>query len=125
MFDLLVDMFDWLCDLFDGSGPIEIPENVNDVLDTTIDVGAGAYIISGVISLASLTYDSIRSELKKKEELKKKGAVAAVVTEFLAKADGYEITLDALNSMNESVDKVKMSGKTVSGIRKGTRISLQ
>lgn len=119
MLDLLGDLIDWVGDLI---GDIDW----GGVADTAATVAGGALLISGVISVASLTYDSIRSELRKREELKKKGAVEAVVTDFLAKADGYEITLDALNSMQKSVGQVKMSGKNVSSnIRKGTRISLK
>lgn len=113
--DLLGELLEWLGNI-DWGG----------VVGTATTVAGGALFVSGVISVASLTYDSIRSELRKREELKKKGAIEAVVTDFLASVDGYEITLDALNSMHKSVGQVKMSGKSVSSnIKKGTRISLQ
>lgn len=115
--DIIEGVSVWVVDMFDEVG-------LGDV--AAVAVAGASILVSSVISLTSLTYDSVRSELRKREELKKKGAVEAVVTEFLKKANGYEITLDALNSMHKSVGQVKMSGKSVSSnMRKGTRISLQ
>lgn len=121
-------MIDWLIDLisniFDGAEGV-VDEIVDGVSSIDIaDVVSTGLLVAGVITVASLTEDAIRSELSRRQELKNKGVTSAIVTDFISKNGYTEISLAALNNKNQQVGTVKMRAQSSSGIKKGSRIAL-
>ena len=118
---LLEVVGDFLGDLFKSG-----VEAVRDFV-SSIDIGeviSTGLLIAGAITVANLTESAIRSELNKRQELKKKGVTSAVITDFIHNNGYAEVTLAALNASNQQVGTVKMKAKSSSGIKKGDKIVL-
>lgn len=117
LIDIISDIFDGAEGVVDGIGDAVSSINIADVISTGM-------LVAGVITIASLTEDAIRSELNRRQELKNKGVTSAVVTDFITKNGYTEISLAALNNKNQQVGTVKMRAQSSSGIKKGSRIAL-
>ncbi|MBR6591915.1 MAG: hypothetical protein IKK81_04750 [Prevotella sp.] len=114
MIELLGDLIEWIGDLFDGGA----------VIGTAFDVISTALLIQGVVYVASLTVDSIRSELNNRRELKAKGVTNVVIQDFINQSGYTEISLAALNAQNQQVGTVKMKTSGYSNVKKGQKIQL-
>lgn len=120
----LVIMFDFLADIFDSAGDF-----ISDLFDSGADeVAAGViecatagWIIAGVISVAELTVDTIKSELSRRAELKNKDVMSVIVKEILRENNATVVTLDAISRANECVGQVKMESSRVH-VTKGQKI---
>lgn len=125
MIDLLGDLFEWIGDLFDGGDVIEtVVDGGTTVAGTVFDVLSTALLIQGVVYVASLTVDSIRSELNNRRELKAKGVTNVVIQDFINQSGYTEISLAALNAQNQQVGTVKMKTSGYSNVKKGQKIQL-
>ena len=117
MFDFLADIFesagDFISDLFD-SGADEVATGV-------IECATAGWIIAGVISVAELTVDTIKSELSRRAELKNKDVMSVIVKEILRENNATVVTLDAISRANECVGQVKMESSRVH-VTKGQKI---
>ena len=120
MIELLGDLIEWIGDLLDGG---EVLDTVVDggaaFLGTAFDVISTALLIQGVVYVASLTVDSIRSELNNRREIKAKGVTNVVIQDFINQNGYTEISLAALNAQNQQVGTVKMKTKGNSTVKKG------
>ncbi len=114
MIELLGDLIEWIGDLFDGGA----------VIGTAFDVISTALLIQGVVYVASLTVDSIRSELNNRRELKAKGVTNVVIQDFINQSGYTEISLAALNAQNQQVGTVKMKTSGYSNVKKDQKIQL-
>lgn len=120
MLELLGDLFDWVVGIIQDPPEIPIPEP-----ETILDVVSTAFLIQGVIYVASLTVDSIRSELSNRRELKDKGVQhVQVLQEFINQSGYTEISLAALNAQNKQVGTVRMQTKGYTNVKKGDRIRI-
>lgn len=125
MIELLGDFIEWIGDLFDVSeGVTEVVGGGADILNIAFDVVSTALLIQGAVYVASLTVDSIRSELNNRRELKNKGVTNVIIQEFIEKNGYTEISLAALNAQNQQVGTVQMRTKGSSNVEKGQRIKL-
>ncbi|MCH5176044.1 MAG: hypothetical protein J1F40_09165 [Prevotellaceae bacterium] len=125
MIELLGDLIEWIGDLFDVSeGVTEVVGGGADILNIAFDVVSTALLIQGAVYVASLTVDSIRSELNNRRELKNKGVTNVIIQEFIEKNGYTEISLAALNAQNQQVGTVQMRTKGSSNVEKGQRIKL-
>ena len=130
-------MIDWLIDLigdlFD-SGADLVADMGADVADaaTAIDwssvidgVISTGLIVAGVITVASITEDTIRGQMRNRPELRNKGVESAVVKDFIQQNGYTEITLAALNKQNQQVGTFKMKSSRVEDIELGDKILLR
>ena len=125
MIELLKDLIEWIGDLFDGGDVIDsVVDGGAAVLDTAFDVVSTALLIQGAIYVASLTVDSIRSELNNRRELKTKGVTNVVIQDFINQNGYTEISLATLNAQNQQVGTVKMKTRGYSNVKKGQKIKL-
>lgn len=125
MIELLGDLIEWIGDLFDGGDVIDsVVDGGSAVLGTAFDVVSTALLIQGAVYVASLTVDSIRSELNNRRELKAKGVTNVVIQDFINQSGYTEISLAALNAQNQQVGTVKMKTKGYSNVKKGQKIQL-
>ena len=125
MIELLGDLIEWIGDLFDVSeGVTDVVGGGADILNIAFDVVSTALLIQGAVYVASLTVDSIRSELNNRRELKNKGVTNVIIQEFIEKNGYTEISLAALNAQNQQVGTVQMRTKGSSNVEKGQRIKL-
>lgn len=126
MIELLGDLFEWIGDLFDGGDVIDsVVDGGAAVIGTAFDVISTALLIQGVVYVASLTADSIRSELSNRRELKDKGVQhVQVLQEFINQSGYTEISLAALNAQNKQVGTVRMQTKGYTNVQKGDRIRI-
>lgn len=125
MIELLGDLIEWIGDLFGVSeGVTEVVGGGADILNIAFDVVSTALLIQGAVYVASLTVDSIRSELNNRRELKNKGVTNVIIQEFIEKNGYTEISLAALNAQNQQVGTVQMRTKGSSNVEKGQRIKL-
>lgn len=129
MLDLLLDLggelIDWVGDLFDGGDAISgVVDGGAAVLSNAFDVLSTVLLIQGVVYVASLTVDSIRSELCNRRELKSKGVTNVVIQDFINQNGYTEISLAALNAQNQQVGTVKMQSRGTVNVRKGQKIAL-
>lgn len=109
LFELLGEGIEWVTDLFSGG--------IGEVIST-------AMLIGGVITVANLTENAIRNELKNRQELKNKGVISVVIEDIKNKGDFTVVSLAALNANNAQVGRIKMSARASSGIKKGDKIKL-
>ena len=94
MIELLGDLIEWIGDLFDGGDVIDsVVDGGAAVIGTAFDVISTALLIQGVLYVASLTVDSIRSELNNRRELKAKGVTNVVIQDFINQSGYTEISL--------------------------------
>lgn len=118
-------MLEWLIDiigdLFESGA--EVIEEVASSIDISEVISTGL-LIAGAITVANLTEQTIRNELKNRQELKNKGVTSAVITDFIQNNGYTEVTLAALNTNNQQVGTVKMKAQSSSGIKKGDKIKL-
>lgn len=117
-------MIDWIIDILDGIlSPDNIPpiESIDwgGLIDDVISTGL---IVAATITVAKITEETIKDEIRNRQELKSKGVKSAVVQDFIQQAGYTEITLAALNSNNQQVGTFKMRAKSSSGINKGDKI---
>lgn len=129
MLDFLIEL---IGDIF-GAGAEEVIESgVEAIADTVTDIDWGSLIdgvistsllVAGTIAVASITENAIREQMRNRAELKNKGVKSAVVKVFIEQAGYTEITLAALNAQNQQVGTFKMKSKSVSGVKKGMKIS--
>ena len=125
MIELLGDLIEWIGDLFDGGDVIDsVVDGGAAVIGTAFDVISTALLIQGVVYVASLTVDSIRSELNNRRELKAKGVTNVVIQDFINQSGYTEISLAALNAQNQQVGTVKMKTSGYSNVKKGQKIQL-
>lgn len=122
MLDILLELggelIEWIGDLIDGA---DIADAVGDAASFVGD----ALLIGGAIYVASLTVDSIKSELRNRRELKEKGVTHVIILDFINQTNGYtEVSLAALNAQNQQVGTVKMQSKGSVNVYKGQRIAL-
>lgn len=130
-------MIDWLIDLigdlFDSGADLvaDIGADVADaataidwssVIDGVISTGL---IVAGVITVASITEDTIRGQMRNRPELRNKGVESAVVKDFIQQNGYTEITLAALNKQNQQVGTFKMKSSRVEDIELGDKILLR
>lgn len=130
-------MIDWLIDLigdlFDSGADVvaDIGADVADaataidwssVIDGVISTGL---IVAGVITVASITEDTIRGQMRNRPELRNKGVESAVVKDFIQQNGYTEITLAALNKQNQQVGTFKMKSSRVEDIELGDKILLR
>ena len=125
MIELLGELIEWIGDLFDGGDVIDsVVDGGAAVIGTAFDVISTALLIQGVVYVASLTVDSIRSELNNRRELKAKGVTNVVIQDFINQSGYTEISLAALNAQNQQVGTVKMKTSGYSNVKKGQKIQL-
>lgn len=125
MIELLGDLIEWIGDLFDGGDVIDsVVDGGGAIIGTAFDVISTALLIQGVVYVASLTVDSIRSELNNRRELKAKGVTNVVIQDFINQSGYTEISLAALNAQNQQVGTVKMKTSGYSNVKKGQKIQL-
>lgn len=120
MIELLGDLFEWIVGLFeDPPFPIPDPEEIVGVIGT-------ALLIQGAIYVASLTADSIRSELSNRRELKNKGVTNVIIQDFIEKNGYTEISLAALNAQNQQVGTVNVASRNSdhSSLKIGQKIQI-
>ena len=118
MIALIIDL---LSDLFDAGVDAASEIDWGSVIDGVISTGL---ILAATITVACITEDAIKNQLRNRQELKSKGVESAVVKEFCQQSGYTEVTLAALNSKNQQVGSFKMRAKQVTGIKKGDKISL-
>ena len=125
MIELLGDLIEWIGDLFDGGDVIDsVVDGGGAIIGTAFDVISTALLIQGVVYVASLTVDSIRSELNNRREPKAKGVTNVVIQDFINQSGYTEISLAALNAQNQQVGTVKMKTSGYSNVKKGQKIQL-
>ena len=113
MLDLLLELGG---DLIEGIVDFFTDDGIKEVLETGL-------LISGAIVVTELTVESIQSELKKRQDLKRKGAIGVWVDEVEKREGGATvISATAFNAMKEQVAKIKMEGPSSSGIKKGDEL---
>ena len=122
MIEWLIDIAgEFLGELFEGGAEV-----IGDIA-SSIDIGevlSTGLLIAGAITVANLTESAIRNELNRREELKNKGIVSAVVTDFIQNNGYTYVTLAALNANNQQVGTVEMKARSSNGIKKGSKIVL-
>lgn len=117
--DILGEVWEWIVDIIDNS-PVPPDEfDWGELIKGVISTGA---IVAGVITVASITKESIRSQMRNRPELRNKGVASAVVKEFIQQNGYTEITLAALNKQNQQIGTFKMKSSCVEGIKKGDKI---
>ena len=123
MIEFLGDLIEWGIDLLSDAGEtiLESAAEVDwsSVIDGVISTGL---LVATTITVASITEDAIRNELRNRQELKNKGVQSAVVQEFIQQSGYTEVTLAALNSQNKQVGTFKMKARSTSGIEQGDKI---
>lgn len=123
MIEFLGDLIEWGIDLLSDAGKTILesaPEvDWSSVIDGVISTGL---LVATTITVASITEDAIRNELRNRQELKNKGVQSAVVQEFIQQSGYTEVTLAALNSQNKQVGTFKMKARSTSGIEQGNKI---
>lgn len=123
MIEFLGDLIEWGIDLLSDTGEtiLESAAEVDwsSVIDGVISTGL---LVATTITVASITEDAIRNELRNRQELKNKGVQSAVVQEFIQQSGYTEVTLAALNSQNKQVGTFKMKARSTSGIEQGDKI---
>lgn len=118
--DILGDVWEWIEGVIDGASPVPLDGiDWGDLIEGVISTGA---IVAGVITVASITKESIRSQMRNRPELRNKGVASAVVKEFIQQNGYTEITLAALNKQNQQIGTFKMKSSCVEGIKKGDKI---
>lgn len=128
LFEWIGDLFEWIGDLFDGDvvdvDPTAVGGGAAAVI-TAFDVISTVLLIQGVLYVASLTADSIQSELSNRRELKDKGVQhVQVLQEFINQSGYTEISLAALNAQNKQVGTVRMQTKGYTNVKKGDIIRI-
>lgn len=121
MLDLLGDLIEGVIDFFSDGGGGEV---IGDVIAGGFSVLSDALLIGSVVYVASLTADSIRSELSNRRELKAKGVTNVVIQDFINQSGYTEISLAALNAQNQQVGTVKMKTSGYTNVKKGQKIQL-
>lgn len=121
MLDLLGDLIEGVIDFFSDGGGGEV---IGDIVAGGFVVLSDALLIGSVVYVASLTVDSIRSELGNRRELKDKGVTNVVIQDFINQSGYTEISLAALNAQNKQVGTVKMNTKGYVDVHKGQKIAL-
>lgn len=125
MIELLGDLIEWVGDIIDG---VDLTPDFtgwdpgidwSTVISGVIDSGL---LIATTITVASITEDAIRNELRNRHELKNKGVQSAVVKDFIQQSGYTEVTLAALNANNQQVGTFKMKASRSSGIEKGDKV---
>lgn len=124
LFELGGDLIEWVGELFDGGDAVAGAIGGSDLIASAVDIVSTALLIQGAIYVASLTVDSIRSELNNRRELKAKGVTNVVIQDFINQNGYTEISLAALNAQNQQVGTVKMKTKGNSTVKKGQKIQL-
>lgn len=117
MFDFILEI---LGDIFDWGG---------DAIDTVVDVASNVdlgdvLLIGSAIYVTNLTVNSIKDELRNRQELKAKGATQVVIKKFFKERDGIMLDLVALNAQNQQVGKFSMRGNSVYGLSEGQKIAI-
>lgn len=128
MLDILLELggelIEWVGELFDGGDAVVSAIGGSDMITSAFEIVSSALLIQGAIYVASLTVDSIRSELNNRRELKAKGVLYVVVQDFIYQNGYTETSLAALNAQNQQVGTLKMKTKGNSNIKKGQKIQL-
>lgn len=117
--DILGELFDSGVEVVSEIGEAAFEVDWGSVIEGVISTGL---IVAATITVAQITEDAIRKEIRNRQELKSKGVKSAVVQDFIQQAGYTEITLAALNSQNQQVGTFKMRAKSSSGINKGDKI---
>lgn len=117
--DILEEIFDSGVDAVSGIAEAASEVDWSSVIDGVISTGL---IVAATITVAQITEDAIKKEIRNRQELKSKGVKSAVVQDFIQQAGYTEVTLAALNSQNQQVGTFKMRAKSTSGIKKGDKI---
>lgn len=117
--DLLGDVFssgaEVASEFIEGATEIDWSSVISGVINTGL-------LVATTITVASITEDAIRNELRNRQELKNKGVQSAVVKEFIQQSGYTEVTLAALNANNQQVGTFKMKASRSSGIEKGDKV---
>lgn len=119
IFDILEALFDGGEEIVSGIGDAVSEVDWSSVIDGVVSTGL---IVAATITVAKITEDAIKNEIRNRQELKGKGVKSAVVQDFIQQSGYTEITLAALNSQNQQVGTFKMRAKSSSGIKKGDKI---
>lgn len=113
LFDIIGDLFESAAD---AVADVDWSSLISEVLSDSL-------LIVGAISVASITQDAIREQMRNRSELKNKGVKSAVIKDYIEQAGYTEITLAALNAQNQQIGTFKMKAKSSSGVKKGMKIS--
>ena len=122
LIDLIGDLFDSGADLVADMADAATAIDWSSVIDGVISTGL---IVAGVITVASITEDTIRGQMRNRPELRNKGVESAVVKDFIQQNGYTEITLAALNKQNQQVGTFKMKSSRVEDIELGDKILLR
>lgn len=117
MLDLIWDaieaLFDWGAEAVDTVAEVASNVDLGDVL-----------LIGSAIYVTNLTVNSIRDELKNRQELKAKGATQVIIKDFINQSGYTEVSFAALNAQNKQVGTFSMKGRSCSGLYKGQKIAI-
>lgn len=117
MLDLIWDaieaLFDWGGDAIDTVAEVASNVDLGDVL-----------LIGSAIYVTNLTVNSIKDELRNRQELKAKGATQVVIKDFINQSGYTEVSFAALNAQNKQVGTFSMKGRSCSGLYKGQKIAI-
>ena len=117
MLDLIWDaieaLFDWGGDAIDTVAEVASNVDLGDVL-----------LIGSAIYVTHLTVNSIKDELRNRQELKAKGATQVVIKDFMNQSGYTEVSFAALNAQNKQVGTFSMKGRSCSGLYKGQKIAI-
>lgn len=122
-------MLDWIIeticdlagDLFEAGVDAVSEVDWSSVISGVISTGL---LVAATITVASITEEAIRSQLRSRQELRNKGVTSAVIQDFIQQSGYTEVTLAALNAQNKQVGTFKMRASSASGVKKGDKISI-
>lgn len=105
-------MFDFIIDAIAAVGEL-IVDSLPEIIGAV-----------SVIAVTMITADVVIDELRKDQELKKRGAVEAVVRELIKEGNCVVVTLDALNQQAVKVGEKKMKTTGTCNLHQGQKIKL-